>query len=129
MSETEMSAEQLKEIRGDRSAQEFGQFVAELMGNDRPYTAQEVWNWENGHRPVPRRVATVVLRHHRRNWLVVPYGDDFLFRMACPVCDTRNPVIKESARHTTIEFSCGAAERLSSGERKVLGRCAKAKEE
>lgn len=125
----EMSAEDLREMRGDRSAQEFGQFVADVMGKSRSYTAQEIWNWENGLRPVPSRVATALRMHERKTWLIVPYGDEFLLRMACPTCDTRHPQIEESPRAATIRFSCGAAERLANRERKVLGTCKHLKKE
>ncbi len=118
-----MSAEQLKDIRGARSAQEFGEFLAELMEKERPYTAQEVWNWENGHRPVPQRVATRLTAHVQRHWLLVPHEGEFLIRMACPICDMRNPVIEETARSVTVKFKCGAADRVAAGARKSIGVC------
>lgn len=118
-----MSAEQLREIRGDRSAQEFGEFLAELMGKERPYTAQEVWNWENGLRPVPQRVASRLTAYQQRDWLIIPYEGQHLIRIECPTCGARKPVIHETARSVTVQFSCGAAERLAAGARKVIGIC------
>jgi hypothetical protein len=126
--DTLMTGEELREMRGDRSAQEFGCHVADVMGKERPYTAQEVWNWENGLRPVPRRVAIALISYERRHWLIVPHGLEFLLRTACPICGARNPVMHETARPPrtlTIEFSCGAAERLSGDpkRRTVIGKC------
>ena len=118
-----MSGDDLCEMRGDRSAQEFGVFVADVMGKERPYTAQEIWNWEKGLRAVPGRVATALRMYESRHWLIVPYGCEFLFRVACPICGGRNPKIVETERSVVIRFNCGAAERLANQQRKDIGMC------
>lgn len=44
------------------TAQELGARLATMSGRERPYTPQEVWNWESGRRPVPEGIERVILR-------------------------------------------------------------------
>lgn len=60
-----MSGDDLREWREEQglTAQALGERLAKMLGSERPYTPQEVWNWESGRRDVPEGVERVILRY------------------------------------------------------------------
>ena len=42
---------------------EFGAWLAERLGQDRPYSSSEVSNWENDRRPISWAVQAAVYKH------------------------------------------------------------------
>lgn len=60
-----MTGDELARFRKDRGLKqaEFGRWLAEQLGQDRPYAPSEVSAWENGHRPVSYAVQAVVYKY------------------------------------------------------------------
>lgn len=63
-----MTGDELRAFRkamGMKQA-DFGAWLADQLGQDRPYAPSEVSSWEKGHRPVSYQVQAVV---YRELWL------------------------------------------------------------
>lgn len=58
-----MTKEELREERTSRgmTQEQFGQFLADLLGRARAYSKSEVSVYETGQRPVPARIALALL--------------------------------------------------------------------
>jgi len=62
-----MTGKQLKAIRDERgeTGEEFGAYLARLVGEERSYNRQEINAWESGRRAVPAKIELALLQARR----------------------------------------------------------------
>lgn len=60
-----MTPDELTEFRKSLGLKQapFGAWLADRLGQDRPYTSSEVSNWENDRRAIPWAVQAVIYKH------------------------------------------------------------------